>query len=103
MDGLNITLTGNLTNDPTQKIVGEGDKKTKLTKFTVAHNPKKEAKADYYNVEMWGDSGDAVYQFLKSGSRVMVTANRQQIVPFLQGKNRPAVSVKLTSNHVIFL
>ena len=67
----NLTVTGHLTRDAVIKTVGSG--KTLLT-FDVANNIGfgDYAKTNFYTVNMWGEKGLKLAQYLKKGTHVGV-------------------------------
>ena len=71
-NGAKVSLTGRLTKDPQQKN-WQG---TTVVSFTVAVNTtKKEGDkyvADFYNVSVWGKSGEFILPRIAKGSMVQV-------------------------------
>lgn len=74
MSDLNsCSFTGRLTRDAETQTVGS--KGTSLTKFSIANNTGfgQYARANYFNVQIWGKAGEAVAQYLKKGKQIAVT------------------------------
>lgn len=66
-----ICITGHLTRDAVVKVIGSG--KTLLS-FDIANNIGfgDYAKTNFYTVNMWGDRGTKIAEFLKKGIHVGV-------------------------------
>jgi len=71
-NGAKVSLTGRLTKDPQQKN-WQG---TTVVSFTVAVNTTKKEDdkyiADFYNVSIWGKSGEFIFPRVAKGSLVQV-------------------------------
>lgn len=67
------SFTGRITRDAVVESVGA--KGTQITKFSIANNTGfgQYAKANFFNVQVWGQAGAAVAQYLKKGKQVAVT------------------------------
>ena len=67
------SFTGRITRDAVVESVGA--KGTQITKFSIANNTGfgQYAKANFFNVQVWGQAGAAVAQYLKRGKQVAVT------------------------------
>ena len=72
-DLCSITLTGRLTRDAETKMVGA--KNTLLCDFSIANNIGygQYATTNFYNVQLWGQRGATLQQYLKKGKQVGVT------------------------------
>lgn len=72
-----VIMTGNLTKDLELESVSG----TQLTRLTIAQNryvgQDKEQVADYFNVTVWGKLAENCVQWLKKGSKVLVTGRLQ--------------------------
>ena len=62
-----VTILGNLTRDPEQVTIGGSE----AVKFGIASNSTRDS-TTFYDVTVWGKSGNAVLKFCKKGSRVLV-------------------------------
>ena len=74
MSDMNVcTFTGRLTKDAVVKTVGQ--KGTQLTEFAIANNTGfgQYAKTNFFNVQVWGQAGVAVAQYLIKGKSVGVS------------------------------
>lgn len=74
MSDLNCcTFTGRVTRDAEVSTVGA--KGTMLTKFAIAVNTGfgQYARVSFFNVQVWGKSGEAIVQYLKKGKQVGVS------------------------------
>lgn len=74
-----VILTGNLTKDLQLESVGaEG---MQLTRLTIAQNryvgSDREQVTDYFNVTVWGKLAENCVQWLKKGSKVLVSGKLQ--------------------------
>lgn len=74
-----VILTGNLTKDlQLESVGGEG---TILTRLSIAQNrymgADKEQATDYFNVTVWGKLAENCVQWLKKGSKVLVSGRLQ--------------------------
>lgn len=67
------SFTGRVTKDAVVESVGA--KGTQITRFSIANNTGfgQYAKTNFFNVQVWGQSGAAVAQYLKRGKQVAVT------------------------------
>ena len=67
------SFTGRVTKDAVVESVGA--KGTQITKFSIANNTGfgQYAKANFFNVQVWGQAGAAVAQYLKKGKQVAIT------------------------------
>lgn len=67
------SFTGRVTKDAVVESIGA--KGTQITKFSIANNTGfgQYAKANFFNVQVWGQAGAAVAQYLKKGKQVAVT------------------------------
>lgn len=74
MSDVNIfTFSGRLTRDAESKSVGQ--KNSLLTTFTVANNTGfgQYAKSQFFDVQEWGQKGQAIQPYLIKGKNVVVT------------------------------
>lgn len=79
MSDLNsCTFTGNLTKDAEVKLIGA--KQTPCCEFTIANNTGfgQYEKASFIQVQLWGQSGSNLQQYLKRGTKVGVTGEFTQ-------------------------
>lgn len=67
------SFTGRVTRDAVVESVGA--KGTQITKFGIANNTGfgHYAKTNFFNVQVWGQAGAAIAQYLKKGKQVAVT------------------------------
>lgn len=67
------SFTGRVTKDAVVESIGA--KGTQITKFSIANNTGfgQYAKTNFFNVQVWGQAGAAVAQYLKKGKQVAVT------------------------------
>jgi single-strand DNA-binding protein len=79
MQDLNLTITGNLTDDPELRFTPSG---AAVCKFTVAHTPRvpdkanagqyKDGEATFIGCTVWRDQAEHVAESLTRGARVIV-------------------------------
>lgn len=67
------SFTGRVTRDAVVESVGA--KGTQITKFGMANNTGfgQYAKTSFFNVQVWGQAGAAIAQYLKKGKQIAVT------------------------------
>lgn len=79
MSDLNCcAFTGRLTKDAEIKLIGA--KQTPCCEFSIANNTGfgQYAKTTYFNVQLWGQSGQNLLQYLKKGQPVAVSGELTQ-------------------------
>lgn len=71
------TIIGNCTRDPESKTTPRG---TAVTEVSVAVNKKvnDEEKVSYFDVRIWGKTGEIAAKYLKKGSSVLLTGEMEQ-------------------------
>lgn len=69
----NFSCTGRLTRDAETKTVGA--KGTLLTEFDIANNTGygQYASTQYFRVNVWGQTGQSILQYLKKGKQVAIS------------------------------
>ena len=69
-------IVGNITQDPEKKVT---DKGTKITTFSVATNRKYkgEKQTEYHNVVSFGNTAEAIAQYMSKGSQILVEGRLQ--------------------------
>ena len=68
-----LTIIGNLTRDPEQRVTANGKH---VTTFTVAVNRRgKDQEADYFRVSAWESLGDICGKYLSKGKKAAVTGS----------------------------
>lgn len=81
MNGINLTVAGNLTRDPDYTTVGSG---TSLTKFSIAverrfrSGEEWDKSVSYIDIVCWKDMADQAAQLLTKGTRVIVSGRLDQ-------------------------
>lgn len=79
MSDLNCcAFTGRLTADAEVKLIGA--KQTPCCEFTIANNTGfgQYAKTSYFSVQLWGQSGTNLQQYLKKGQPVAISGSLEQ-------------------------
>lgn len=82
MDLNKVSLIGNLTNDPEDKVLPSGQS---LALFNVATNynwkdlktKEKKSRADFHKIVAWGKLADIILSYLKKGSKVYLEGRLQ--------------------------
>ena len=76
----NVTIGGNIVRDPEIREVGE--KKTKVTKVTIANNRRYQDKGGkwqeettFVDAEVWGAQAEKIGEYAKKGTPVIVEGN----------------------------
>lgn len=97
-NGAKVALTGRLTKEPVQKD-WQG---TTVVSFTVAVNTTKKEDdkyvSDFYNVSVWGKSGEFILPRITKGTMVQVYGDLQlqSYTDKTTGKERQSLSVRAT-------
>ena len=70
------TIVGNITQDPEKKVTDNG---TTITTFSVATNRKYkgEKQTEYHNVVSFGNTAEAIAQYMSKGSQILVEGRLQ--------------------------
>ena len=107
-----ITLVGNLGNDPEMRFTPNGTAVTNISVATSNKYTKKDGeKVDettWFRVSIWGKSAEAANTYLKKGSKVLVTG-RMTVDKATGGprvyesKGEHRASFEVTANEVKFL
>lgn len=107
-----ITLVGNLGNDPEMRFTPNGTAVTNISVATSNKYTKKDGeKVDettWFRVSVWGKSAEAANTYLKKGSKVLVTG-RMTVDKATGGprvyesKGEHRASFEVTANEVKFL
>lgn len=95
-----VTILGNLTRDPQTRSVGDRT----VTSFTVAVNTlsKKDDgsfESNFYDVSVWGKSGEYLMQKLQKSSMVLVTGDLA-MVEYTAKDNSPRQALRVTATDV---
>ena len=69
-------IVGNITQDPEKKVTDNG---TTVTTFSVATNRKYkgEKQTEYHNVVSFGNTAEAIAQYMSKGSQILVEGRLQ--------------------------
>ena len=98
-----ITIVGNLTNEPELRTTPNG--KT-VCNFTVAVNRRRKVEgqpeADFFRVAAWGKSGENCQKYLAKGRKVCVTGTVSSRAYMAQDGN-PRASLEVLADDVEFL
>ena len=101
-----VTLVGNLGKDPEIRYTPSG---AKVTSFNVATNHRytvdgdSREEVDWFNISLWGDRGDPIFQYLKKGSKVLVVGRMHGRAYVPQSGGEPRVSLDMSNPMVRFL
>lgn len=95
-----VTILGNLTRDPQTRSVGDRT----VTSFTVAVNTlsKKDDgsfESNFYDVSVWGKSGEYLMQKLQKSSMVLVTGDLA-MVEYTAKDNSTRQALRVTATDV---
>lgn len=71
-----IVLAGTLVRDPEMRSTNSG---TSITKFSLAVNREYKGKKDvtFFNVQLWGKTGEIANQYLKKGSHALISGRME--------------------------
>ncbi len=97
-----LTIVGNLGQDPELRFLEDG---TAVTNLSVAVNKKRNDQriTTWYRVSVWQNSAETACKFLKKGSKVLVEGSNLRVNQYTTKDNKPAVSLELTADRVVFL
>jgi single-stranded DNA-binding protein len=65
-------VTGNLTRDPSSRIVGDDNKSVVTLDLAVNEKRDDKEKVTYFRITVWGKLGAAAHQNLSTGSNIRV-------------------------------
>lgn len=68
-----IDLVGNLTVDPTTRVVEFEGVPTNVTNFSIAVNEKGKKEPVYFRCHAWRGLADTCYKYLKKGRKVFIS------------------------------
>lgn len=108
-----ITIVGNLGRDPEMRFLPSGKA---VTNMSVATNRtykdssgQKVDETTWFKVSVWGSQAEAVNQYLKQGSKVLVEGRLKPDPEtggpsiFSRGDGSPGASFEITAQNVLFL
>lgn len=102
-----ITIAGNLGRDPEMRYTPSGQAVTNLNvaasrKYTNGAGEKVEETV-WFRVACWGKQAEVCNQYLKKGSKVLVTGRMQNPKPFQKQDGTWACSLDVNAQEVTFL
>ena len=108
-----ITIAGNLGRDPEMRFLPSGQAVTNINVATNRvyndSNGQKITETIWFRVSVWGSMGEAVNQYLKKGSKVLVDG-RLNVDPetggprvFTRNDGTTGASYEITAQNVVFL
>jgi single-strand DNA-binding protein len=108
-----ITIAGNLGRDPEMRFLPNGKAVTNINVATNRvyndSNGQKITETIWFRVSVWGATGEAVNQYLKKGSKVLVEG-RLNVDPetggprvFTRNDGTTGASYEITGQNVVFL
>lgn len=102
-----LTIAGNLGRDPEMRFLPSG---TAVCNISVATNNvytkdgEKITETTWFRVAVWGNQAEAVNQYLKKGSKVLVEGRlKPEIEVFTKNDGTSAASYEVTASKVVFL
>lgn len=108
-----ITIIGNLGRDPEMRYLPSGQAVTNISVATNRrYNDSSGQKVDettWFRVSVWGSQAEAVNQYLKQGSKVLVEGRLRPDPEtggpsiFSRGDGSPGASFEITAQNVLFL
>jgi single-strand DNA-binding protein len=96
-----IQIAGNLGSEPELKSVGDSN----VCSFSVAVNRKVKGEkvTDWFNVSVWGKTGEACAKYLAKGKQVVVAGALEPRAYTTTGSGEDRVSLDVRANEVHFL
>lgn len=102
-----VTLIGNLGNDPELRYTASGDA---VTNFSLAVNRRTAGsegvphyKTTWFRVTAWRRQAEVANQYLSKGRRVMVVGEIDTIRTYMDRDDNPRAIVDLTAREIQFL
>ncbi len=102
-----VTLIGNLGNDPELRYTASGDA---VTNFSLAVNRRTAGsegvphyKTTWFRVTAWRRQAEVANQYLSKGRRVMVVGEIETIRTYMDRDDNPRAIVDLTAREIQFL
>ena len=97
-----LILVGNLGQDPELRFLEDG---TAVTNLSVAVNKKRgdQRTTTWYRVGVFGSSAENACKYLKKGSKVLIECSNLRVSQFTTKDGKPAVSLDVTADRVVFL
>jgi single-strand DNA-binding protein len=102
-----ITLVGNLGNDPELRTTPNG---TPVCNFSLAvhrqwtnRDGEQSEKTTWFRVTVWQRQAETVARYLRKGSRVLVVGEVEEANAYLTRDGEPAATLEVTGRMVKFL
>ena len=102
-----ITLVGNLGNDPKMQYAPSGDP---VTRFSVAtsrswtgQDGQRQEKTVWFSVSVWDRQAEACNQFLTKGQRVLVVGEMEEPYMYTDQEGNSRASLQVRARNVQFL
>jgi len=101
-----ITLIGNLGNDPEMRLTPSGKQ---VTSFSLAVSKKwttdgqQQSKSTWFKISVWRGQAEAVATHLHKGSKVMVVGEVEEARAFIDKSGNNRASLEVTAKEVKFL
>ncbi len=102
-----ITLVGNLGNDPEMRYTPSG---VPVTTFSLAvsktwtgQDGQRQEKTTWFRVTVWRKQAEIVSQYLTKGRQVLVVGEIEEARPWTDRDGNPRASLEVTANVVRFL
>jgi single-strand DNA-binding protein len=103
---MNVTVVGNLGNDPELKFVKTAKGDMQVVSFSLAYTPRErkgneyvEGETMWFRVSQWGDKAEALVDALRKGDSVIVQGIQKQSPPFKtrDGSEKTALEINATT------
>lgn len=108
-----ITIVGNLGRDPEMRYTPSGQAVTNISvatnRYWTNNEGQKQEETTWFRVSVWGSQGEAVNQYLRQGSKVLVEGrlrpDPQTGSPriWTRQDGTAGASFEITANRVVFL
>jgi single-strand DNA-binding protein len=101
----NVSIIGNLTQDPVVKNIKVGGEDRSLCELRIAVNRtfKADSKADYFDVTVWNGLGAKCAEYLHKGSKIAVSNGQLRLQQWeaQDGTKRSRVFIEVSSNGTV--
>jgi len=102
---MNVTVVGNLGNDPELKFVKTAKGDIQVVSFSLAYTPRErkgneyvEGETMWFRVSQWGDKAEALVDALRKGDSVIVQGTQKQTTfKGRDGSEKSALEINATN------
>jgi single-strand DNA-binding protein len=102
-----VTLIGNLGNDPELRYTPSGDAVANFSlavnRRVASHEGESSYKTTWFHVTAWRRQAEVANQYLSKGRRVMVVGEIDAVRAYLDREDKPRAVIDLTAREIQFL